>query len=138
MLCKFGMSKDSFFRAYVECALWSSTDPDDNDRPLDDKFTEKDIDPESLAKMRADCDRFFDENQELLQHAVSDDHAGHDLWLSRNGHGAGYFDGEAHEYGEEYERVCAALQAAAERLGTCDIYPGDPDGEGKRKLYISP
>ena len=130
------MSKESFFKGYVECALWSSCDPDNHDRPLDDTFTIEDIDPESLAKMRADCDAFYDAQADLLVHAVADDRAGHDLWLSRNGHGAGYFDGEAHEYGEDYERVCEALQDAAAKLGSSDLYPGDPDSDGKRKLYI--
>jgi hypothetical protein len=31
-----------------------------------------------------------------------------------------------------------AFDGTITNLTTCDIYPGDPDGEGKRKLYISP
>lgn len=42
----------------------------------------------------------------------------HDLWLSRNGHGSGFFDGDYEGY-EDY------LQELAREMGGCDAYVGD-------------
>ena len=44
--------------------------------------------------------------------------AGHDFWLSRNGHGAGFFDGDWPENGDK-------LQAAAEKYGQVDLQVDD-------------
>ena len=64
-----GYNAITFFNAYVEAALWSSTDnsrPDGGD-PLDQHFVPADIDAETREKMRADCQRFQEENAELLK-----------------------------------------------------------------------
>jgi len=109
---------DTFLAAYIEAALWSSTDnaieeggdsrPDSNGGwPLDDNYGPEDIDAATLAKMRADCATFIelagkdlDEayasgvtlHYEGADHPYDVDHAGHDFWLTRNGHGAGFWD----------------------------------------------
>lgn len=80
---------DQFTQAYLECALWASLD-DDGD-PLD-VHDVTDIAPPTLAEMVADCKDF----QESHYDDMSDDlsRAGHDFWLTRNGHGAGFWDGD--------------------------------------------
>jgi hypothetical protein len=109
---------DSFFRAYVECALWSSTDWDSGE-PLDDTYDTADIAPETLDAMRADCDDFYAANVETWQAAgMSDDQAGHDFWLTRNRHGAGFWD---HGIGD----AGRTLTANAHAYGECDLYVGD-------------
>lgn len=45
---------------------------------------------------------------------------GHDFWLSRNGHGAGFFDRD-----ELPKALRDALQSAAEACGVCDTYVDD-------------
>lgn len=45
--------------------------------------------------------------------------AGHDFWLTRNGHGAGFWDGD---WSEDY---ADDLAKAAESYGSFDIYLGD-------------
>ena len=69
---------DTFTQAYIEAALWSSID--NNDQPLDSGDYE--LSAECLATMQDDCARFQAENAEL----ISDDpaRAGHDFWLTRN------------------------------------------------------
>jgi len=124
---------DTFCLAYVEAALWSSTDesrPDGGD-PLDKNYSIKDIDSETLDAMRQDCADFQEQNEKLLAEAYDHEkydasYAGHDLWLSRNGHGAGYFDRNLGDVGER-------LQDAARALGNFDLYVGD-DG----KIHGSP
>lgn len=123
---------DSFTRAYIEAALWSSTD--DNDVPLDSQYDESDIAPETLAKIVADCERFQEQCSELLTdencsrvsgECTIDEMAGHDFWLTRNGHGAGFWDGNWNE------PAATRLTDAAHAFGFCDLYVGD-DG----RLYI--
>jgi hypothetical protein len=123
----------TFFDAYVEAALWSSSDesrPDGGD-PLDQNHVPADLAPETREKMRVDCQKFQAENEDLLNLLyaempvkawLGEAQAGHDFWLSRNGHGAGFFDREASK------EVCNALQEKAQAYGNFDLYIGD-DGQ---------
>lgn len=74
---------------YIRTALWSSTD--DDDEPLDRDHDRFDLAPETLDAMRADCVRFLDLAGPLVTGREGD--AGHDFWLTRNGHGCGFWDG---------------------------------------------
>lgn len=108
------MDKDEFFRAYVICALWSSIG--DNGEPLDNRFTAEDISAETYAEMRADCADFLMWTKQLLGEWSATE-AGHDFWLTRNGHGTGFWDrGKAN--GD-------ALTELSEIYGQYDLYIGD-------------
>jgi hypothetical protein len=156
---------DSFSQAYVEAALFSSTDnftynhgekksefdpeydedepsgiEDIGGEPLDKKYTINDIDPNTLRKMIADCNSFYDKYSELYHRAGwADDRAAHDFWLTRNGHGAGFWSRELNEldpelYGnitdEQFEDVKELLTKAAKSYGTYDLYLGDGEYDG--------
>lgn len=98
--------------AYLACALWSSTDEDGT--PLDSNYTLDDIAPEAIQQAQSDCDQFVRQAGDWL-FGWTDDQIGHDFWLTRNRHGAGFWDrnmptGEeltklAHEFGEVYVYV---------------------------------
>jgi hypothetical protein len=80
--------------------------------------------PETLTKMIADCAKFQAENSATWdgQHVGSGDEterAGHDFWLTRNGHGCGFWDGD---WSDEVEQV---LTDAAHAYGETDLYIGD-------------
>jgi hypothetical protein len=85
---------DDFFDAYVTCALWSSTDLADESggEPLDANYGPEDIEPETIEEMRADCADFIELAGMESRHNWNADSAGHDFWLTRNGHGAGFWD----------------------------------------------
>ena len=129
-----GYDARSFFTAYVEAALWSSMDESDENTggsPLDANYDASDIADETLATMRADCEKFQADNADLLARYYDElprtewspqAQAGHDFWLSRNGHGAGFFDREASR------EVRDALQSIAEKWGEVALYIGD-DGK---------
>lgn len=109
----------TFQMAYIEAALWSTIDDDGN--PLDASFTIDDIDVETLQAMLDDCEAFQSVNQETLD-GCDEAISGHDLWLTRNGHGAGFWDGD-------YEESQAqSLTDASHALGEFDLYVGD-DGK---------
>jgi hypothetical protein len=122
---------DNFTKAYIEAALWSSTD--DADEPLDKNYSADDLAPETLATMQADCARFQTEQAEWLaeDHRTYDgrnytveESAGHDFWLTRCGHGAGFWDGNWNE------PAATKLTDAARAFGEVDLYVGD-----NRKVY---
>jgi hypothetical protein len=80
---------------YIECALWSSTDGDDS---LDANYDASDVDPQAKRAAERDVKDFLTANAELIAQAMEAkkgydySNVGHDFWLSRNGHGAGFFD----------------------------------------------
>jgi len=109
---------------YIESALWSSLDygPDENaePRPMDDNYGPDDLAPDTRAGMVADCLAFWTANSEDLA-TMDAGQAGHDLWLTRNGHGAGFWDRGLGDLGDR-------LTDAAHVYGVVDLYVGD-DGK---------
>lgn len=93
---------DTFARAYCEAALWSSTD--DNDEPLDCNYGIEDIATETLVKMSRSCDVFRAEAGNLLDD-IDPVQAGHDFWLTRNRHGAGFWDRGLGDVGDKLTRI---------------------------------
>ena len=95
-------SMTPFCKSYIETALWSSTD--ENGRPLKEKYDIKDIHPDTLKKMEEDCDTFTysDEIGVLLDESgLDDERSGHNFWLSRNEHEAGFFNDNLDELQEK-------------------------------------
>lgn len=95
-----GLKVDEFIRGYVECMLWSSTG--DNDEPLNEKYTSDDIDPVTMGRIEADCRSFLHaaapfitiDNFKGANLSSLESRAGHDFWLTRVGHGSGFWDGD--------------------------------------------
>lgn len=94
--------------SYIECALWSSTD--DDGAPMDRRYDASDLAPEARKSMRADVDAFAADNADDLA-VMTAEQAGHDFWLTRNHHGAGFWDRGLGELGE---RLTQAAHACAE------------------------
>jgi len=115
---------DNFTRAYIECALWSSNDESDESggSPLEDNYSITDIAPETLQSIIKDCQN-FQENaaEELAASGLNDERAGHDFWLTRNHHGAGFWD-------EDLGAIGKILTDKAHAYGGIDLYVGD-DGQ---------
>lgn len=109
-----------FLAAYIACALWSSNDEStpSGGEPLDENYSSDDLAPETLSAMAADCEKFQAENEEALANAGDDGQNGHDFWLTRNRHGAGFWDRGYGEIGEK-------LSEAARAYGECNLYVGD-------------
>lgn len=117
---------DNFTRAYIGCALWSSTD--DNGEPLDKNHSIHSFAPEALEQMIADCAAFQVMYSDLLEAAYQlythssewthEEQAGHDFWLTRNRRGAGFWDRNLSAIGRQ-------LTEAAHSFGSCDLVVGD-------------
>lgn len=107
---------DTFTRAYIEAALWSSCD--DNDEPLNANYSITDIATITLEQIIVDCTKFQAENMDMIIEDLR--RAGIDFWLTRNGHGAGFWDGDWPENGD-------TLTAKCKEYGMCDLYIGDDE-----------
>lgn len=124
-----------FLDAYIEAALWSSTDESDENggEPMDKNYGPSDLAGVTKRAMDCDCKRFVERFGDLVEDDDSPairkwgtwPKAGHDFWLSRNGHGAGFFDGDWPKHGDE-------LQEAAESYGLFELYVGDD-----KEIYAS-
>lgn len=105
-----------FLDAYIAVALWSSTD--DSGTPFDETYTTGDLSGELMDQMIEDCAAF------IAKADLSDEkftQAGHDFWLTRNGHGVGFW-ARPEVYGEERAKELTAL---AESFGPVYLYIGD-------------
>jgi hypothetical protein len=105
-----------FLDAYIAVALWSSTD--DSGTPFDETYTTGDLSGDLMDKMIEDCAAF------IAKADLSDERftqAGHDFWLTRNGHGVGFW-ARPEVYSEEKAQELTAL---AESFGPVDLYVGD-------------
>lgn len=115
-----------FFNSYLETAFWSSNDESDErgGEPLDKNYSPDDLNPDAKVKMLADCQQFIKANEKDLE-GLDPGQCGHDFWLNRNGHGAGFWDGD---YPEE---IGDRLDKSATSFGECNLYVGDD-----KKIYI--
>lgn len=103
---------DQFKQAYITCLLWAEYD--DNDEPLEYNYDESYFSPALQAQIDSDCEKFFTANYDLIKSNI--ENAGHDFWLTRNGHGAGFWDGDWPEHGDtlttagkEFPEVCVYI-----------------------------
>jgi hypothetical protein len=116
---------------YMDCALWSSSD--DDGEPLDSSYELYDFADEAVASIHETVEDFLD----LIGDEVwnwdqfwTPERLGHDLWLTRNGHGAGFWD----RYSDRHlgGAIGRQLTELCKPYGTSDVYVGD-DG----KLHLS-
>jgi hypothetical protein len=117
-----------FIEAYINAALFTSTD--DDCEPLDSSVSIDDLPPYTIARLATDCWRFLSNVNvctDLCKAiALTSDRdksytfagAGHDFWLTRNGHGAGFWDRDLGKIGDK-------LSSNAKLLGERYLYVGD-------------
>ena len=109
---------NDFFKGYIMAMYWTETG--DGEQP------DSEIELSSEARDRAynDCLAFQSVYAWPLAAAYDrvgydEARAGHDFWLTRNGHGTGFWDRD--ELGEERD----LLSDGARGMGACDAYEGD-------------
>ena len=101
------MSKQEFTASCLETALWTGTHyatEDCEGVPLDHtELAASNLCPLTLAELITDCEAFYMEYSHLWD---DDKQAGHDFHLTRNGHGAGFWDGDYPEHGDKLTEAC--------------------------------
>lgn len=121
---------DQFTQGYID-ALFFTDSGDIEDEIQDEGFY--DFADETLSHILLDCAKFQADNAELLALAYDrvgyeESSAGHDFWLTRNGHGAGFWDRsplDADNLGDK-------LTKAADLFNEISPYLGDDS-----KIYLT-
>lgn len=105
------IDKEIVLQAYLEAMLWVNEEMDE--------YSISDVDETLVESSKNDIDFFL----KLIEHVdnaaeeantYSDEQLGHNLLLSRNGHGAGFFDNNND-----------TLQEICRKMKTVDAYIGD-------------
>lgn len=114
---------DAFTQGYVTAALWTGNTENDPEGNGGDDFESADldaddIDRDTLAAMVVQCADFQAANAADLAEHSNPHQAGVDFWLTRNGHGAGFWDRGLGALGDR-------LTAASHTYGECSLYLGD-------------
>ncbi len=121
-----------FALAYLTAALWTNDDDAGSGDYVETGRAAEMlalVSPEAVTKAADVCAAFQAANSEALEACgLNEEQAGHDLWLTRNRHGSGYWDRTRGDL-----EALAKLTDAAHALGQCDLYKGD-DGQ----FYFSP
>lgn len=119
------MNQLAAFEAYLECAVRSSSDWNDmeggNPVPLDKNYSIDDFSEEAKQELGGyfvDFCQYVDDLIEQLPDWYTAEQFGHDFWLNRNGHGAGFWDRGLGTLGDK-------LSEAAKTYGECNLYVAD-------------
>lgn len=114
---------DAFTQGYIEAMFFTETGTGDDAEDDLEHASFAELAPETLERIRRDCADFQEGNanhlgafKEITGRPI--DHAGHDFWLTRNGHGAGFWDRGAGRIGD-------TLSSACKIYGGVDLYRGD-------------
>jgi hypothetical protein len=106
--------------AYLDCALWAGLDwveGEDSSEPLEKRFSVSDVSEETRAAVASELGDFLDDCASDLE-GILPDQVGHDFYLTRNRHGAGFWDRGLGDVGDR-------LTAAAHVYGESELYAGD-------------
>lgn len=99
---------------YLEAALWTEEDE------VGPASIHIDISDDAKIDAYQDVKKFMSQAGDLID-TLEPSQVGHDLWLTRNGHGAGFWDRGLGEVGDK-------LSDIARSMGSKHLYRGD-DGQ---------
>lgn len=110
-----------FMRHYLDALLWSSLGVDGE--PIGDNYSVDDVADDAIQLIRYDIASFLWQDRKIIRanrHLpfMTDEAIAHDIALTRNRHGAGFWD-------RGHERFRATLTEKAHELGSQDLYVGD-------------
>jgi hypothetical protein len=113
---------DELFNGYASAVLFTETDSDSGE-PLDSEYSISDFDKETVTSTKKMLAEFYSKNKEAIEESELDlDTIGNDIWYTRSGQGAGFFD---HSLDSEVEEK---LIKGAKALGE---YPSVETYDGK-------
>jgi hypothetical protein len=108
------MTFQHILNGYLNAIEFTDCGPDDEERQdaawSDGLFT----------TAQAHVTKFLSMTPDDLLHGLDPMQIGHDLWLTRNGHGVGFWDRGLGDRGDTLSEICRAM-------GEVDTYVGDDD-----------
>lgn len=116
---------EAFVAGYLECAAWASGDGEENESYEAFEFA-----PSAELRAQAVCRAFIEACGPLIEQAAEVrewEYLGHDFWLTRCGHGTGFWDRD-----ELKIEPCATVYGVARWDGPC--YSSDYRGNELRHV----
>ncbi len=113
-----------FVKHYLIAMLWASTDSEGE--PLDSNYGPEHISQPAREQAEKDCHLFLSQAKEagVLYCVIENiEQAGHDFWLARNRHGAGFWDRACYDAAGNVNAL--DLTCLAETQGELSCYVGD-------------
>lgn len=105
------------FTAYVECLLWSALNWTDDGPSTFDDFDIDSFDADALAALRAEFARVIDHVWVMVR-TMDPGQVGHDVWLTREHHGVGFWDRGLGRLGD-------ILTERVQSYGEVNVWVGD-------------
>lgn len=96
--------REAFWNGFLEALYFTETGDVDQPEPGIA------LDPEAELDLKADCRSFLARANGFIsynaaKHGQTFEQAGRDFWLTRNGHGAGFWDGDWPWAGDRLSRI---------------------------------
>ncbi len=86
------IDKSEIIKGFTQILLWLSCE-DGGETYLDENYDIDDVSKESMTIVEQIVDRFIKESKlETLEILTANSQVGHDLYLTMNGHGTGFWD----------------------------------------------
>lgn len=97
---------DIAVEGYLEAALWAGLDYDQEDEsgnnpPLDEKYDTSDVSGETRQRILSEVDQLAKSVDDFSWGEMDPEQFGHDFYLTRNHHGAGFWDRGLGELGDK-------------------------------------
>ena len=117
---------------YASAILFSENDSD-TEEPLDSNYSISDFDKETVKSSKDLIRKFYIENKEAIKESGLDlDTIGNDIWYTRAGHGAGFFD---HSLDQDIEDKLTNGAKALGEYPTVETYDGKISVRGGRVFF---
>jgi hypothetical protein len=130
-------ARDEFTTGYIECALWCGVMAVGEDEQYDsspDEHSSDELSEAANATLTADAHAFFESNLgDLIDSGLDMSRAGHDFWLTRNRHGAGYWDEKSR--GSVADAALDRLTAASHPYGEQHLYVVTRDDDTTIEIF---
>lgn len=92
-----GTEFEPILKAYLAAAIWTdeTLEDENGETVLPEGLTIYDFSDESVEQARKDISAFMEQAKQTwpMIEEIDPERVGHDLWLTRNGHGSGFWDG---------------------------------------------
>lgn len=120
--------RETFTESYIDAAIEDGQDRGEEESDLRlDGLSSCDLADEARTKMEADCKAFIDANAETLARVMCDlsaGDAGYNFYMSRMGHGVGFWDRDLGEDGDKLHEACKHREIYLYRGEDGKIYHG--------------
>ena len=128
-MAKGGEVIDKLWQGYSEAILFTEIDLD-TDEPLDSNYSISDFDSKTVKDSKEMLSKFYNDNKDaIIKSGLDLSIVGNDVWYTRSGQGAGFFD---HSLEDDIEKKLIAGAKALGEYPSVETYDGKISVRGGR------